>query len=421
MITALYPLFYFFSCIIFFPLRFLSYRSIHRIGNFLGLCSYYLAPPLRKRALTNLALAKELKLSNDQIIKYAKESIQNLAITCLEYEKFFFEKHIHKIASCVNPEEAKAILDSGKGVIFFCGHQANWEVLFLEGTLRMPGVAIGRPIKNQHIYKKGLSIREKFGGKIVPPKNAFKEGLRALKQGKFFGIVGDQGMPDSGFCSNFLGRNAWTSPLPALLSYRTQCPIIVATTVRKDHHYFITYSKPIWPDVCQPIEKETTRLMNIALSIFSQSIQENPGQWLWIHNRWKQKKRGTLLSKYRKDSITVIIPNNPSREKDYLEILQVLRDIYDQEYLILWAPKAFKNAISTNVDDLILYERESECFQKNFKVKLLINLTNNPLLSLYYKILSASSVITLSKISKTCRNFQSTSWESKLELLLKKN
>ena len=73
-------------------------------------------------------------------------------ITCLEYAKFAKEKEISRVVICENPEAAQAILNEGKGIIFFCGHQSNWEVLFLEGTSRMPGVAIGRPIKNQKLY-----------------------------------------------------------------------------------------------------------------------------------------------------------------------------------------------------------------------------------------------------------------------------
>ena len=51
------------------------------------------------------------------------------------------------------------------------------------------------------------------------------------------GVVGDQGMPDSGFSAPFLGREAWTSPLPAMLSKRSGCPIMTATIRRQDGKY----------------------------------------------------------------------------------------------------------------------------------------------------------------------------------------
>ena len=189
-----------------FPLQFMPYKVLHSLGNVLGLAVYYLYPKYRKRSLSNLALATDLHLTPEQIVSTAKKSLQNLAITFLEYPRLSVEKNIQRVATCVNPEPAASIIKSGQGIIFFCGHQTNWELLFLEGTQRMPGVAIGRPIKNHYLYQWIMDLRQKFGGAIIPPKSAYKESFRALKQGKFVGIVGDQGMPDSGFSCPFLGR-----------------------------------------------------------------------------------------------------------------------------------------------------------------------------------------------------------------------
>ncbi len=221
------------------PLVYMPYSWIHALGNTLGLWVFYLYPRYRKRALSNLALATSLHLSSEEIRNLAKKSLQSLMITFLEYPKLSREKNISRIATCENPDAAQELLKSGQGVIFFCGHQANWELFFLEGTSRMPGVAIGRPIKNSYLYNWTLKLRQQYGGKIVSPKNALKEGLRTLRTPSFFGIVGDQGMPNSGYSSVFLGKRAWTSPLPALLSLRTKRPIIVATNRRfngKLHH-----------------------------------------------------------------------------------------------------------------------------------------------------------------------------------------
>ncbi|NGX51367.1 MAG: Lipid A biosynthesis lauroyltransferase, partial [Chlamydiae bacterium] len=153
------------------PFAFLPFKLIHLIGRAIGNLAYTLHTRYRKRALSNLSLA-----GLHDIKKTAKASFQNLAITCLEYAKFARLKNTDKVLSCENPELAKKLIDRKQGIIFFCGHQANWELLFIEGTRRMPGVAIGRPIKNRRLYQWILSIREKFGGTIIPPKKALREG-----------------------------------------------------------------------------------------------------------------------------------------------------------------------------------------------------------------------------------------------------
>src|SRR3546814_3313704 len=70
-------------------------------------------------------------------------------INCLEYSKFAREKNFAKVIHCENPEIASSLYAQGQGIIFFCGHQSNWEALFLDGTTRMQGVAIGKAIKNK--------------------------------------------------------------------------------------------------------------------------------------------------------------------------------------------------------------------------------------------------------------------------------
>jgi len=152
--------------IITLPFAFLPFKVIHFIGRGVGLVAYYTMTKYRKRALSNLSLA-----NIPHIKKTAIASFQNLAITTLEYAKFARLKNTEKILSCENPTVAKKMIDQNQGIIFFCGHQANWELLFLEGTRRMPGVAIGRPIKNKRLYRWIVTMREKFGGTIIPPQN----------------------------------------------------------------------------------------------------------------------------------------------------------------------------------------------------------------------------------------------------------
>jgi len=387
-------------------------------GNFFGLCAYYLLENFRKRALSNLALASDLHLSNEQIVKTAKESFQNLMITCLEYPKFYREKNIKNAVTCVNPGKALDLLNQKKGVIFFCGHQANWEILFLEGTSRMPGVAIGKPTKNKYLYDWVLSIRQKFNGIIVPPKNAIKEGLRALKQHKFLGIVGDQGMPDSGFSSLFLGRLAYTSPMPAILSYRTQSPIIVATTLRKNGRYVITYSDPIWPNTELPMEEEMPRLMKESLLILEKSIKENPGQWLWQHNRWKRQLPGGVIKKYRHDSLCVVFPEKLEQLLQFKEIPGIIRKFYPSEHILFMIPKHHKNLINLSTETYLEYDTFKDCFVDDYKIKLLINLTEDKYIESHFKKRAVLQVLNLRKIITSTNLSQNTNIDQLLEKVL---
>jgi KDO2-lipid IV(A) lauroyltransferase len=383
-----------------FPFGFLPYSWIHHIGKALGWSAFYFMRSYRKRALSNLSLARDLALSPKQIVQTAKKSFQNLAINCLEYPKLARETNLSKIVHCQNPETALSLHRQGQGIIFFCGHQSNWEILFLDGTTRMQGVAIGRPTKNKYLYQWIVSIREKFGGKIIAPRNAVREGFRALKKGYFLGIVGDQAMPDSGYSFPFFGRRAWTSTAPALLAYKTNCPIISAATTRVRGKYQIRYSNPIWPNLSEPPEKEVIRLMNQVLTFLQESIRSSPGEWLWQHNRWKQQTPHIIYNRFRQDCICIILPEEDSLFEELLPHLATLKHLYQLDFLSLLVPQKHLHRISIQTDELIPYTHLNETLLNDFRFKLIYNFTPFLAVKNHYEKLSAFEVVDLATLKE---------------------
>ncbi|MEI6241842.1 MAG: hypothetical protein WCP39_00360 [Chlamydiota bacterium] len=391
---------YFFIRLFTYLFRFLPYRAIHFLGKILGSFSFYFLTSYRKRALSNLALAKDLHLSFSEVRSFAKKSFQNLCITLLEYPKFASETHFEKVITCENPEIANELYHQGKGIIFFCGHQSNWETLFLDGTLRMKGVAIGKSIKNKKIYQWIVSIREKNGGKIIEPKNALKEGLKSLRKGIFLGILADQGMPSSNYSYPFLGRKAWTTTAPALLSYKTNSPIIVATTKRQKGHYYIRYSDPLFPDLTKDMEEEVQRLMNQLLSLFEESVKKNPEEWLWQHNRWKQQTPKVIYKEYRHDALCIILPEEEHFFEKILPHLSTLRSIYERDFITLFVPEIFKNRELIPANEIVSYSSLQDLLQPDYRFKLVFNFSSYTQIKKHYKKLSAFEVLSLKDLEK---------------------
>jgi KDO2-lipid IV(A) lauroyltransferase len=383
-----------------YPFMWMPYSWIHWIGRRAGSALYHLLPRYRKRTLSNLAHAKDLALTSAELRCLAKRSFQNLAINCLEYSKLSKDADLSRVVACDNPQQADALYRQGQGIIFFCGHQANWEVLFLDGTKRMRGMAIGKSIHNKPLYHWILRMREKYGGKIVPPQNAVREGIRALRKGIFLGIVGDQGMPNSGYSSLFLGRQAWTSPAPALLAYKTRSPIIFASTRRVRGGYRIRYSDPIWPNLDEPLEKETVRMMDQALSLLQASIREAPGDWLWQHNRWKQQTPQFVYRKFRHDSIALILPQNPEALASLLPHLPTFRRIYELPFLALFVPESAKGAPLIPADETHYYTDLKETLLDDYRFKLLFDFADYPPIRRHYRKRSALLTLSLSDLKR---------------------
>ena len=123
-------------------------------------------------------------------------------------------------------------------------HFANWEIPFLDLCTKTQAIAIGRPIKNPYLYARLTSLRESTGGKMTEPKNALSVATKALKSGICVGMVADQGLQESSYKQNFLGRIATNTTAPALLAYKTNRPLIVGTSFRDGKQQPITYNAP---------------------------------------------------------------------------------------------------------------------------------------------------------------------------------
>lgn len=201
-----------------FLVSLLSYKQLNRVGKLAGSLAYYVHRPFRKKAMCSLAIAYGSSKNEKERKQIAKQSFQNLMITCLEFFRLKGSyRKLEEIAAFEENVQIRPLLEGDHGVIFLSAHQANWEIPFLLLTELYKGIAIGRPIKNKRLYRYILSIREMNGGKIVLPKNAIREGLRSLRRKEFLGIVGDQAYPESPYSYPFLAQG------PGPLPHRPSC------------------------------------------------------------------------------------------------------------------------------------------------------------------------------------------------------
>jgi len=393
-------LFYYLIRILTFPFAYMSYRTLHICGNILGLSCFYLMKKFRKRVLSNLALAKNLHLTKKELFSTAKKSFQNLAIVMLEYAKLDKEKDLKKVITCENANNMIDLYKNGQGIIILCGHQANWETLFLYGNIIMNGVAIAQPIKNKILYKWILSIREKTGGKVVNLKNALYEGIKCLKKGKCLGIVGDQSVPSSNYSYPMFGRPMWLSTATALIAYKTKSPIVVATTKRTENGYKITYSDPIWPQPQANIESEEKRLMDESLKILETSIMKTPHEWLWQHNCYKQQTLKNIKRKFRHDAICLILPQEKEEFEMINQHLPTLKTIYLREFIFVILPTEYQEKLTIAVDEIMPYQRKEECLINDYRFKLVFDFSNHKKTKPFYKRLNVYDVLTIEDLKK---------------------
>lgn len=118
------------------------------------------------------------------------------------------------------------------------------------------------------------------------PKSSkgMRDVFAALKNKRHIGILIDQKY-NQGLAMPFFGRTAMTSPAFVQLAQKFNCPLHPARVERlKGANFHIT----VFPKM--EIEgREVEDVIKETHMMLETWITERPEQWLWLHNRWKNK------------------------------------------------------------------------------------------------------------------------------------
>jgi KDO2-lipid IV(A) lauroyltransferase len=180
---------------------------------------------------------------------------------------------------------------TGKPVLFFTGHIANWEILpasaFARGfDLAFMYRAAGNPLVDAMIMR----LRESNFKRKLTMFAKGAAGARAayahLLKGGALGLLVDQKL-DTGLCVPFFNHDAMTMDALAKFALRFRCAVIPTRVDRlAPARLTVTCEAPLaLPDSGDSTADALalTATMNRTLERW---IRANPGAWLWLHRRW---------------------------------------------------------------------------------------------------------------------------------------
>ena len=273
---------------------------IRAISSALGALFFFVSAKRRHIATANITAAFGREISPEEVRKIARTSFRSFFLTFLEIIKFqhVFDSEdagdrIRNSADSLEAlfQKAKAAHDESKGCIFVTPHIGNWEVLpHVSRLVGIPLAVIARPLDNEYLNDLLLKKRAASGQIIMPKRNSFFALQDTLKKGKSIGMLPDQSTM-KGILVDFFGRKATTTPVPALLAISHRRPIVVVACCRKDGGQFEGFvCDPIWPKENESEKAEIFRLTQEMNRNMEMIIRKYPGQYLWMHNRWKTYK-----------------------------------------------------------------------------------------------------------------------------------
>ena len=270
-----------------------------KLGRSVGKLAYVFAADLRRTGATNLRLAFPEKTEAERQA-LLRECFDNLGRQ-LGFFSQFATRSLEELQNLVEPhglehlEAAKANMNSA-GLLLFTAHLGAWELTsFGPALFGHPFSFLVRRIDNPKIEQLVDQTRTRFGNQTIDKLSAARSMLKLLRSNGIVGLLPDLNTLDAeAIFVDFFGVPAATNFIMAKLALRTKSPIIpvFAPWSEEKGKYLVIVGPPV---SFEPTgnEEEDVRALTTKLSQFIEStIRQYPGQWLWIHKRWKTRPKG---------------------------------------------------------------------------------------------------------------------------------
>jgi Kdo2-lipid IVA lauroyltransferase/acyltransferase len=248
-------------------------------------------PRLRRTAIRNLELAyPEKSLAERRAI--ADEVFLSIARLIWVFARFpkLNAQNIHELIRYEGLEHYLEAKRRGRGVLFATAHLGNWELsAFAHALMTEPMNIMIRPLDSPGIDRVVEHRRRLSGNQLIVKWDGARAVLRALHQNDAVGVLIDQNTSlQEGVFVDFFGTPACANTAFAKIAAKTGAAVIPGFAIWSEDEgkYVLKFYPPL--EISGDAAEDTRRLH----AVLERVIREHPGQWLWIHRRWKTRPEG---------------------------------------------------------------------------------------------------------------------------------
>ena len=177
-------------------------------------------------------------------------------------------------------------------IIYLMGHRGNWELANLFSSLCFSHecIVVYRPLQNKESDQWFLDLRTRFGAKLVPMDQIFRELQKPREKPYVVVLANDQSpMPQTAFWTTFLNQDTGVFRGVETIARRYNLTVLYAdfSKVAGKRGY---YHVEITTITEEPKNVANNAILKKQIEILEQDICSQPHNWLWSHRRWKHKK-----------------------------------------------------------------------------------------------------------------------------------
>jgi KDO2-lipid IV(A) lauroyltransferase len=199
----------------------------------------------------------------------------------------------HRYIRFQRDDEMVRFLLEDRPVMLVSGHFGNFELAsYMLGMFGFATYAVARPLDNRYVDRFLHGFRGATGQYMLPKDDVATTISRLLSEGASLGVLGDQHASGKLGCwVDFFGRPAATHKAIALFSLSHGAPLIVSYARRIGPP--LCYESGLW-DAVDPADADFSlgsvpELTQWYTHRLEDLIRQAPGQYWWLHRRWKGK------------------------------------------------------------------------------------------------------------------------------------
>jgi KDO2-lipid IV(A) lauroyltransferase len=277
-------------------LQALSYESCVRLAARLAWLLYKVDRRHRLVADQNLRHAFP-ELTQDQrdiLVRAVYTHFVGLVITLVHLPRMFYASTWKRYFEMPQARVLLSALLSGRPVLLLTGHFGNWELGgYVLGVLGFRAWVVARPLDNPFLDRYLLSFRQRHGQTVLAKHGDFDRMQDVLEKGGLIATLGDQDAGQRGLFVDFFHRPASTHKAIALMALEYCVPIVVMgiAKVGEPMRHQLIVADVILPEEYDGRPDAVKALTQRATTALEQFVRQYPGQYMWLHRRWKHQPR----------------------------------------------------------------------------------------------------------------------------------
>ena len=267
---------------------------LHAVGGLLGWLVWLASPTYRRRLRENADLAGVDARARRRSIAESGRMVAELPWLWLRAD----QDTLMNLVEWVGVEPLDQAIAERRPLVILTPHMGAFEVsaraYVTRYGARQPLTVLYRPARQKALRDFQEAARQQPMMATAPANLAgVRQMLRALKRGETVGLLPDQVPPrGQGVWAPFFGRDAYSMTLAVRMVQQTNANCFVLRCERLAHGrgyrvYVTTLDSALLPGTDLAAQTAAATVMN---STMENVILQDPGQYLWGYNRYKEPR-----------------------------------------------------------------------------------------------------------------------------------